>query len=92
MRDPADLYELDPALHVPEGLPLVAGLTGFADAGSGVSQLGTYLLGTLDSEVVATFDADILLDYRARRPIIYFDEDHLTDYQPSTLKLYLAYD
>src|SRR6478752_3666504 len=92
MRHPADLFELNPAVEVPEGLPLVAGLTGFADAGAGVSQLGTYLLGTLDSEVVATFDADILLDYRARRPIIYFDQDHLTDYQPATLKLYLAYD
>jgi len=93
MRDPGELFDLNPALsEVPEGLHLVAGLTGFADAGSGVSQLGTYLLGTLDSEVVATFDADILLDYRARRPIIYFDQDHLTDYQPATLKLYLAYD
>lgn len=92
MRHPADLFELNPAVEVPEGLPLVAGLTGFADAGAGVSQLGTYLLGTLDSEVVATFDADILLDYRARRPVIYFDQDHLADYQPATLKLYLAYD
>ena len=93
MHDPGELFDRNPALsEVPEGLHLVAGLTGFADAGSGVSQLGTYLLGTLDSEVVATFDADILLDYRARRPIIYFDQDHLTDYQPSTLKLYLAYD
>src|SRR3954454_22536033 len=93
MRDPGELFDLNPALsEVPEGLHLVAGLTGFADAGSGVSQLGTYLLGTLDTEVVATFDADILLDYRARRPIIYFDQDHLTDYQPATLKLYLAYD
>jgi len=93
MRDPGELFDLNPALsEVPEGLHLVAGLTGFADAGSGVSQLGTYLLSTLDSEVVATFDADILLDYRARRPIIYFDQDHLTDYQPATLKLYLAYD
>jgi hypothetical protein len=92
MRHPADLFELNPAVEVPEGLPLVAGLTGFADAGAGVSQLGTYLLGTLYSEVVATFDADILLDYRARRPIIYFDQDHLADYQPATLKLYLAYD
>ncbi|WP_025155631.1 proteasome assembly chaperone family protein [Leifsonia aquatica] len=92
MRLPADLFELNPTVEVPEGLPLVAGLTGFADAGAGVSQLGTYLLGTLDSEVVATFDADILLDYRARRPLIYFDQDHLADYQPATLKLYLAYD
>jgi hypothetical protein len=92
MRDPGELFELNPAVTVPDGLPLVAGLTGFADAGAGVTQLGTYLLGTLDSEVVATFDADILLDYRARRPLVYFDRDHLADYTPLTLKLYLAYD
>jgi hypothetical protein len=92
MRDPGELFELNPAVTVPEGLPLVAGLTGFADAGAGVTQLGTYLLGTLDNEVVATFDADILLDYRARRPLVYFDRDHLADYTPLTLKLYLAYD
>ncbi len=93
MRDPGELYELNPDLsEVPEGLNLVAGLTGFADAGAGVTQLGSYLLSTLDHDVVATFDADILLDYRARRPTIYFDQDHLTDYEPATLKLYLAYD
>lgn len=92
MHDPGELYELTPALQVPEGLPLVAGLTGFADAGSGVSQLGTHLLGALDHQVAATFDADILLDYRARRPLIYFDQDHIADFQPATLKLYLVQD
>jgi len=93
MRDPADLFELTAdADGVPEGLHLVAGLTGFADAGGAVSQFTEYLLGTLDQKVVATFDADVLLDYRARRPIIYFDQDHLTDYQPPALRLYLAGD
>ena len=93
MRDPGDLYELTAdADSVPEGLHLVAGLTGFADAGGAVSQFTEYLLGTLDQKVVASFDADLLLDYRARRPIIYFDQDHLTDYQPPALRLYLAHD
>lgn len=93
MRDPGDIYELTAdAVGVPEGLHLVAGLTGFADAGGAVSQFTEYLLGTLDHKVVAIFDADVLLDYRARRPIIYFDQDHLTDYQPPTLKLYLSHD
>src|SRR5674476_1360853 len=79
MRDPGDLYELTAdADGVPEGLHLVAGLTGFADAGGAVSQFTEYLLGTLDQKVVVNFDADLLLDYRARRPIIYFDQDHLT--------------
>jgi hypothetical protein len=93
MRDPGDLYELTAeADQVPEGLHLIAGLTGFADAGGAVSQFNQYLLDTVDHTVIATFDADVLLDYRARRPIIYFDQDHLTNYQPSTLRLYLATD
>ncbi|WP_022884023.1 proteasome assembly chaperone family protein [Glaciibacter superstes] len=93
MRDPGDLYELTAdAEGVPEGLHLVAGLTGFADAGGAVSQFTEYLLGTLDHTIVAEFDTDLLLDYRARRPIIYFDQDHLTDYQPATLRVYLASD
>jgi hypothetical protein len=93
MRDPAGLYDLSiDVSDVPAGLHLVAGLTGFADAGSAVTQLSEYLLDTLDHKVVATFDSDELLDYRARRPLIYFDHDHLSDYRPSTLRLYLATD
>ena len=93
MRDPAGLYDLSVDVSdVPAGLHLVAGLTGFADSGSAVTQLSEYLLDTLDHRVVATFDSDELLDYRARRPLIYFDHDHLSDYRPSTLRLYLATD
>jgi len=93
MRNPAGLYELSSSANdVPLGLHLVAGLTGFADAGAGVTQLSNYLLDTLDHEVIAEFDVDELLDYRARRPTIYFDQDHLSDYTPSKLNLYLAKD
>lgn len=93
MRDPAGLYELtNDVIDVPLGLPLVAGLTGFADAGSAVTQLSEYLLDTLEHSTIARFDNDALLDYRARRPTIYFDQDHLTDYRPAQLALYLAKD
>jgi hypothetical protein len=93
MQDPAGLFDLsNDVFDVPEGLHLVAALTGFTDAGSAVSQLSEYLLDTLDNREVATFDSDALLDYRARRPLIYFDHDHLSDYRPATLKLYLATD
>ncbi|MEJ3403242.1 PAC2 family protein [Rathayibacter sp. YIM 133350] len=93
MLDPRGLYELSlDAGSVPEGLHLVAGLTGFADAGNAVSQFTNYLLDTLHSTPVAEFDPDILLDYRARRPLITFDEDHLSDYQPARLRLSLASD
>jgi hypothetical protein len=93
MFDPESLYDiaLDGA-DVPRGLPLVAGLTGFADAGGAVSQLSDYLVDVLESRVIAHFDTDSLLDYRARRPTIFFDEDHLSEFRPMSLDLRLARD
>jgi hypothetical protein len=93
MHDAGGLYDLSLEVpQVPLGLHLVAGLTGFADAGSAVSQLGQYLLDTLEVSEIVTFDTDALLDYRARRPTIFFDQDHLTEYTPLKLSLYLAKD
>ncbi|MCU1579760.1 MAG: hypothetical protein JWP19_1964 [Rhodoglobus sp.] len=93
MQNPEGLYDLSTDVAgVPEGLHLVAGLTGFADAGGAVTQLSQYLVDTLDNQVLAAFDADALLDYRARRPTIQFDQDHLSDYRPAKLNLYLMKD
>jgi hypothetical protein len=93
MRDPAGLYDISTEVaEVPRGLHLVAGLTGFADAGAAVTQFSEYVLDTLDHQVIAQFDSDALLDYRARRPTIYFDQDHLSDYRPAKLNLYLMKD
>ncbi|ROS29735.1 PAC2 family protein [Rathayibacter sp. PhB127] len=93
MPDPADLFAIEGDLSdVPRGLHLVAGLTGFADAGGAVGQLAEHLHGTLEHRTVVEFDPDQLLDYRARRPIITFDQDHLTDYTPASLRLSLAHD
>jgi hypothetical protein len=85
VHNPDELFELITDLtDVPAGLPLVGALTGFADAGGAVSQLSEHFLDTLDYTTVAEFDNDALLDYRARRPTIYFDQDQLG--------LYLAHD
>lgn len=93
MRNPRELYELaEAAVDLPRGLRLIAGLTGFADAGNAVSQLGTALLDDLEHETVAVFDNDALLDYRARRPTISFSEDHISDYRPPQLALHLMWD
>jgi len=93
MPDPEDLFAIEGDLaDVPRGLHLVAGLTGFADAGGAVGQLAEHLHGTLEHRTVVEFDQDQLLDYRARRPIITFDQDHLADYTPATLRLSLAHD
>ncbi len=94
MRDPGELYEVDPEVEplVAPGLPLVLALTGFSDAGGAVSQLSDYLLGTLTSRMLATFEADELLDYRSRRPTILFDEDHVAEVSVPELALHLVQD
>lgn len=84
----AEIFD-DPALR---GLPLLASLSGFVDAGHVVSQVSEELLEILDSETVAVFDADQLIDYRNRRPRITFAEDHLTDYQAPRLELHRLHD
>ena len=85
-------HPVHPAPDVPSGLPLVAALTGFADAGSAVSLVSQYLSDTLERTEVGRFDNDEILDYRARRPIFQFDETHLTDYEPPRLGLDLVTD
>lgn len=93
MESPDALFQLArDADRVPHGLPLVAALTGFADAGAAVSQVSRYMLTTLPTRVVAEFDTDELLDYRARRPTMFFDQDHLASYTPQKLALYLVSD
>ncbi|NIJ03760.1 proteasome assembly chaperone family protein [Frigoribacterium faeni] len=93
MHDPAGLYDLAPdASDVPEGLPLVAGLTGSTDAGGAVGQLAEFLVGELDHRLLASFDADELLDYRARRPVFTFDQDHISEVATATLSLHLVTD
>ncbi|MEE2522725.1 PAC2 family protein [Pseudarthrobacter sp. J75] len=95
LLDPDALYAGNYGLlHSPElrGLNLVMGFTGFADAGHVVRQINTELLDVLDSEPVAVFDADQLIDYRSRRPHVSFVEDHIEDYQPPRLALYRLLD
>lgn len=87
------LYEfIGDVADVPAGLHLVAGLTGFTDSGSAVSQLTEVLRGMPSVRDLVVFDNDALLDYRARRPIMFFDEDHLSGYEPAKLVLSLVED
>jgi hypothetical protein len=63
------LYELHtrPSLDRPV---LVIGMEGWIDAGFGAATAMATLLASVTTEPVATFDADLLLDHRARRPVV----------------------
>lgn len=92
---PDDLYHLTDRLPEPEGpdgVVLLQVMSGFIDAGNAVRLVREHLLGALDHEVVATFDVDLLLDYRSRRPAMLFAEDHWESYEEPSLALHLARD
>lgn len=78
--------------RVPKGLPLIVTLSGISDPGGVVAQLDTFLWDRSEPEEILRFNSDLLLDYRARRPVITFDEDHFVDYSPEELSLSLCHD
>ncbi|MDJ0346910.1 PAC2 family protein [Streptomyces sp. H10-C2] len=99
MLDPQGLYEFVPggAEAVDEavgetGPVLLYHLEGYIDAGDTGEQITEQLLDRLDNQLVARFDADRLVDYRARRPLMLFERDHWSGYEAPEIALYLVRD
>ncbi len=93
--EPGELYELhleDSRIEDLNEPVLVHALDGFVDAGSGTKLAVDQLLESLDHFLVATFDADQLVDYRSRRPLMTFEQDRFTEFSAPELKLYQMYD
>ncbi|AZG44172.1 PAC2 family protein [Gordonia insulae] len=91
------LYSLEfPAPQVSNdegsGPVLLHALNGFADAGHAVALAAQHLRDALDSELVATFSADELIDYRSRRPTISFSGDKFTEIEMPTLTMHAIRD
>ena len=68
----------DPAER--RGLVLVHDLAGDFDAAHAGALAGAHLLAALPHEVIARFDADSLVDYRAHRPRMTFSGDRYEDF------------
>ncbi|MBO1420293.1 PAC2 family protein [Streptomyces sp. FH025] len=104
MRDFQALYELDQRgvaavaaagaelRDTGAGLVLLHHFEGFMDAGEAGGQVVAHLLETGSPQVVARFDHDRLVDYRARRPAMVFDRDRWTSYDPPEILLQLVRD
>ncbi|CAJ1499892.1 PAC2 family protein [[Mycobacterium] kokjensenii] len=75
-----------------EGPVLIHALEGFSDAGHAIRLAARHLKTALDSELVASFAIDDLLDYRSRRPVMTFKTDHFTHYQEPELSLHALRD
>ncbi len=75
-----------------QGPVLVHALEGFSDAGHAVKLAAEHLKASLNSELVASFAIDDLLDYRSRRPTMTFKTDHFAEYSEPELNLYALRD
>lgn len=92
MPNGSDLYEL---IDEPTGLEspvLVYWFDGFIDAGRAGGGLVDHLLESLGHSVIARFDADALIDYRARRPEMRFTDGAFHDYAAPELTLRVVRD
>ncbi|WP_426246343.1 proteasome assembly chaperone family protein [Nocardioides sp. LHG3406-4] len=81
-----------PELDGVEDLTMVVVLTGFLDAGQAADHTAQYLQDGSEGPVVATFDVDVLHDYRARRPPMSFVRDHYADFDAPRLAVRLVRD
>jgi hypothetical protein len=91
------MYELEfpaPQLSAADGRGpvMIHALEGFSDAGHAIKLAAAHLKETLDTELVASFAIDELLDYRSRRPLMTFKTDHFTGYDDPELNLYALND
>jgi len=80
MLDPETLFEVLPDEPEFDRPVLIQALDGFVDAGGGRALARQHLLDTFENKVIARFDVDQILDYRARRPLMIFDRDHWESY------------
>ncbi|WP_030256202.1 PAC2 family protein [Streptomyces violens] len=101
MLDPQDLYEWEPsglaavdaiASRDSAGLVLLYHFDGYIDAGEAGDQIVESLLEGLPHQVVARFDHDRLVDYRARRPMLTFDHGQWSSYETPSIELRLVHD
>jgi hypothetical protein len=90
--DPHELYELTDELPDLGQPVLIQALTGFVDAGNASRLAREQLLTSLESRPIARFDLDQLFDYRSRRPVMTFVEDHWESYDAPELELHLLHD
>jgi predicted ATP-grasp superfamily ATP-dependent carboligase len=95
--DQTGMYELEfpaPQLSSTDGRGpvMIHALEGFSDAGHAIRLAAKHLKDSLDTELVASFAIDELLDYRSRRPLMTFKTDRFTQYEDPELSLYALHD
>ncbi len=88
MRDPAELVTFHQDVLFENPPALIHAFNGFVDAGGGVRQLAEHILDNCEHTLIASFDVDELIDYRARRPRMQFVVDHFSSVEFPRISVY----
>lgn len=88
VRAPDELFTIHREVVFEEPPVLVYAFAGFVDAGSGVRIAADHILATCQHRLLATFDMDELLDYRARRPRMMYVVDHFASVEVPQITLH----
>lgn len=88
MRPPLEMvtFHAEPSFARPP--ILLHAFTGFVDAGGATRLAADHLLEHCEHTLIATFDADETIDYRARRPRMSFVIDRFTSVDIPTIQLW----
>lgn len=92
MRAPEELFTIHREASFDEPPVLVYAFAGFVDAGSGVRIAADHILATCQHRLLATFDVDELVDYRARRPRMTYVVDHFASVEVPQITLHEVID
>src|SRR3954470_19620279 len=65
----------------------VLAMDGWVDAGSGTAMARATLLDQIDTHRIGSFDADALVDYRARRPTMMLSDGVIDSMQWPTIEM-----
>ena len=71
---------------------LVHSMSGFMDAGSAAQIAVNHLIDTCQTRLIGEFDADSIIDYRARRPRMTYEVDRFTAVDMPTVQLHEVFD
>jgi hypothetical protein len=92
MRSPDELFTVHQPVHFEVPPILLYAFSGFVDAGAGVRLAAEHILDKCEKALVATFDVDELLDYRARRPRMTYVVDHFSSVEVQQIVLHEVVD
>ena len=92
MRPPEDMYAIHQMPTFTDAPVMIHAFTGYVDAGGAVRMMIDHILETCEHHLIATFEVDEVMDFRARRPILSYSVDHFTGVDIPAIQLHEVVD